>query len=820
MQQLMQDLRYALRQVRKSPGFTAAVVLTLALAIGANTAVFTLVNGVLLRPLPYGESDRLYTLLEQRSSDDGRLPSYPTFLDWREERAAFEKMAYVRGLTMNYETPDGPEQVLAGYVSDDFFPAVGAHPMLGREFRPEEQLAAGSHVAVISHAFWRRFFSSDPETIGRSMRLGEASFTIIGVMPPGFAYPDWASLWIPVAALPGNDRAVLAQRGNHTDSRVIARVPRDLSMSIVQARANAMAARVAAAYPAENEGWTRIQLVPLREQVLGDARPRLLVLSAAVVLVLLIGCSNLIGLSLARASSRSGELAIRVALGANRSRLIRQLLAEHLLIAVIGGILGWWLAGTAVNALQLAAPDVLPRLDEVSIDERVLALSLVLTLLTGIAVGLVPALRATDFDLTGSLREGTPATGSGSTKVQLRSALVVAQVALSLVLLVGAGLLIRSFWRLQQVEPGFDARNLVTVRIMPPSPRYDDPARALTLYQGVAEAVAGVDGIQSVALTNHMPVTGASMPVPVQLEGRSPAPGVDDAALFRTVSAEYFATMRIPITRGRPLEHSDMTPTATSLLVNEAFVRRYWLRENPLGKHVTVPKSVQARPDFGQLVTGTVVGVVGDVRHYGLEADVEPEVYLPYTVNPPRWIALVVRTGAQPQRTIPVLRQAIRSVDRDLPVTGADIWSGIATMDQYLARDVAPRKFNMLLLGNFAGAALLLALVGLYGVMSYIVAQRNREIAVRLAVGAEPGDVLRLTLGRAMRLTLAGIVIGVLGALLLTRLMSGLLFEIAPTDPYTFLGVVVLVAVVAGLASYLPARRAANVDPMLALRSE
>jgi putative ABC transport system permease protein len=820
MQQLMQDLRYAVRQVKKSPGFTAAVVLTLALAVGANTAVFSLVNGVLLRPLPYGDSDRLYTLLEQRSSEDARLPSYPTFQDWREERAAFEKMAYVRGVSMNYQRPDGPEQILAGYVSDGFFATVDAHPMLGREFTSEEQSPAGSHVAVISHATWRRFFGSDPEAIGRSMTLGDASFTVIGVMPPGFAYPEWARLWIPLAALPSNDRAVLTQRGNHVDSRVIARVPADLSMAIVQARANALAARVAAAHPGENEGWTRIQLLPLRQQVLGDAGPRLLVLSAAVVLVLLIGCSNLIGLSLARASSRAGELAIRVALGAKRSRLIQQLLAEHLLLAVIGGVLGWWLAGLAVNALQLAAPDVLPRLEEASLDQRVLALSLALTLLTGIAVGLVPALRATDFDLTGSLREGAPAAGSGTAKVQLRSALVVAQVALSLVLLVGAGLLIRSFWRLQQVEPGFDARNLVTVRILPPSPRYDDPARALVLYQGLADAVAKVDGVQSVALTNHMPVTGASMPAPVQIEGRSPSPGEDDAALFRTVSAEYFATMRIPVTRGRPLEHSDMTGTAPSLLVNEAFVRRYWPRENPLGKRVTVPKSVQARADFGQLVTGTVVGVVGDVRHYGLEADLEPEVYLPYTVNPPRWIALVVRTGAQPERTIPGLREAVRSVDRDLPVTGADIWSGFATMDQYLAQDVAPRKFNMMLLGSFAGAALLLALVGLYGVMSYIVAQRNREIAVRLAVGAEPREVLRLTLGRAMRLTLTGVVIGVLGALLLTRLMSGLLFEIAPTDPYTFLAVMVLVAVVACLASYLPARRAANVDPMLALRSE
>jgi putative ABC transport system permease protein len=310
------------------------------------------------------------------------------------------------------------------------------------------------------------------------------------------------------------------------------------------------------------------------------------------------------------------------------------------------------------------------------------------------------------------------------------------------------------------------------------------------------------------------------MPAPVQVEGRSPEPAVDDVALFRTVSPEYFGTMGIPVTRGRPLERGDMTPAATSLLVNETFVRRYWARENPLGRHVTIRKSVQARPDFGQPVTGTVVGVVGDVRHYGLESESEPEVYLPYTVNPPRWIALVVRTGPQPDHIIPALRQAVRSVDQDLPVTGADIWSGFATMDQYLARDVAPRKFNMMLLGGFAGAALLLALIGLYGVMSYIVVQRNREIAVRLAVGAEPRDVLGLTLGRAMRLTLTGVLIGVVGALLLTRLMAGLLFEIAPTDPFTFLAVTALVALVAALASYLPARRAANVDPMLSLRSE
>jgi predicted permease len=402
--------------------------------------------------------------------------------------------------------------------------------------------------------------------------------------------------------------------------------------------------------------------------------------------------------------------------------------------------------------------------------------------------------------------------------MQFRSALVVAQVALALLLLIGAGLLIRSFWRLQAVEPGFDAGNLVTVRIMPPSPRYDDPSAAVALYQKLAEVVGAVPGVQFVALTNHVPVTGASMPTQVHVEGRKSESG--EPALFRTVSPEYFGTMRIPVLQGRPLGRSDMTSASANFLVNKTFAKRYWPGESGLGKQISVPKSVQARSDFGQLMTGTVVGVVGDVRHYGLESDLEPEVYLPYTANPPRWIALVVRTHGEPDRTIPALRQAVRSVDPDLPVTGADFWMGFATLDQYLSSDLAPRQFNMRLLAGFAGAALLLAVLGLYGVMSYIVVQRKREIAVRLAVGAQPSDVLRLALGRAMGLTLAGIAIGAVGALLLTRLMAGLLFGVAPTDPFTFVAVVLLVAAVSFLGGYLPARRASRVDPIASLRAE
>jgi putative ABC transport system permease protein len=820
MQEILKDLRYGFRQAKNNPGFTAAVVLTLALAIGANTAVFSLVNGVLLRPLPYANADRLYTLLEQRPPDEARLASYPTFLDWQDQNRAFEKLAYVRGLSTILRSSEGPEQILTGFVSEDFLATIGGSPMLGRGFRPEEHTAAESHVAVISHTLWRRRFGGDPGAVGRQMVLGDASFTIVGVMPPGFAYPEWAALWAPLAALPANDRAVLGQRGNHADSRVIARLADGVSVDAAQAQANIMAARVAAAHPAENEGWTRIQLLKLHEQVLGDVRPRLLVLTGAVVLVLLIGCFNLIGLSLARASARSSELAIRMALGADRRRLVRQLLAEHLLLAIIGGALGWVLASLAINALKLQAPDVLPRLLEVTIDGRVLALTIALTVLTGVFVGVLPALRATTPDLTGWLREAAPGSGSSGSKVQFRSGLVVGQVALAVVLLVGAGLLIRSFWRLQAVQPGFNSQNLVTVRIMPPSPRYDDQERAVTLYQALAAAVSAVPGVESVALSNHVPVTGASMPTQVRIEGRNTAEGSGEPALFRTVSPGYFSTMRIPVLRGRPFDSSDLSPGNASLLVNETFVRRYWPRDNPLGKQVIVPKSVQARADFGQPISGTVVGVVGDVRHYGLEADLEPEVYLPFTANPPRWINLVVRTRSQPERAMPALRQSVRSVDPDLPITGADMWAGFVTMEQYLAQDVAPRKFNMSVLGAFAGAALLLAIVGLYGVLSYIVVRRRREIAVRLAVGAQPGDVLRLTLWQALRLTLIGIAIGAVAAVVLTRLMAGMLFDIAPTDPATFLAVVIIVVAVSCLAGYLPARRAARVDPMVALRAE
>jgi putative ABC transport system permease protein len=818
-EKLRSDLRYAVRQLRKSLGFAVVTVVTLALGIGASTAVFSLVNGVLLRPLPYAQAERLYTLLEQRS-DENRLPSHPTFLDWRAQSDVFDGLSYIRGLTVSLKGPDGWEQLLAGYVSEDFFGTVGEPPLLGRAFLPAEQRPGGDQVAVISYDLWRRRFSQDPATLGRTVILGDAVVTIVGVMPPGFRYPEWASLWLPLPALQGSDKASLSQRGIHADSRVIGRLRADVPLSRAQGQLDAIATRLATSYPGDNEGWTRVLFYPLRQQVVGDVKPRLFVLMAAVALVFLIACANLVNLSLARGMSRSREFAVRIALGAGRGRLVRQLLTEHLPLAVCGGTLGWLLAVLAVSAVRRSAPDVLPRLEEVTVDATVLAFTVALSLTAAAAVGLLPALRATAPDIISSMKSGGQGTAIGTRKARLRSALVVSEIAAAFVLLVTAGLLIKSFSRLQAVDPGFDFRRLITLRIMPPSPRFNDPDRVVALYQRIAEAVGAVPGVESVALTNHAPLTGASMTTKVLLEGRTPTADRGETALFRTVSPGYFETMRIPLVRGGPFSGSDLTKSSASVLVNQTFVRRYWPGDDPIGKRITTFKSVQARADFGQPVDGVVVGVVGDVRHRGLESDLEPEVYLPYTVNPPRWIGLVLRTRSKPEPIIPALRRAVLAVDPDLPIVGSDIWSGFATMEQFLAQDIAPRKFHMDLLGSFAVTALVLALVGLYGVMSYLVIQRSREIALRLAVGAQQRDVLRLVLAPALGLTFIGIGFGVLGAVMLTRLMSSLLFGVEPGDPETFALVAVLLSGVALLASYTPAQRATRVNPMLLLRTE
>ncbi|MGH7528615.1 MAG: ABC transporter permease [Gemmatimonadales bacterium] len=817
---LGQDLRYAWRSLRRSPGFAFAAFLTLAIGIGVNTAVFSVIRGLLIRPLAYGDAGRLVTLTELHAQEGERLASYPTFEDWRRETRAFDDLAFIRGQTMIFRSPEGPEQLVTGFVSPGFFPLAGGTPVLGRSFTADEERAGGADVAVISHALWRRRFGAEAGAIGRTMTLGDRRVTIVGVMPVGFAYPDWAAMWLPIATLPAADRALLTARGLHTDSRIIGRLRPGVELPKAQGEMSALAERLAVAYPKESSGWTRVRLAPVAAEVLGDTRPRLLMLQATVLLVLLVGCSNLANLSLARGSARARELAVRTALGASRRRLVQQLLIESAVLAVAGGVAGVILASWAVGLLRSAAPDVLPRLDEVTVDWLVLGFTFLLSAFAAAASGLVPTLRVSRPDLTTSLTEAGVRAGEGARGNRTRSLLIVTEVALSMVLLVGAGLLLKSFARVQQVRLGFEADHLLTLRVFPPS-RFDQPDRALALYQRLQEAVAAVPGVEAVALSNHVPLTGASMTTQVVVDGRPADDGQGEAAaLFRTISADYFKTMGIPLARGRGFATADLTGASPAVVVNQAFVRRFWPDGDPMGRRVTVFKSVQPRADFGEPLDGAVVGVVGDVRHFDQETEPVPEVYLPYPRNPPRWTSLVVRTGLDPEVMIVPLRQAVSSVDPDLPVVGDGLWTGFAPLEEFLVQGRAPRTLSTILVAVFAGTALLLATIGLYGVVAYLVVRREREIGLRIALGAQRGHVLKLVLKRTMLLCLAGLALGLIGALLLTRFMASLLFEVTTTDPATYGVVALALAGVVLAAAYFPALRATRVDPMVSLRSE
>jgi putative ABC transport system permease protein len=816
---LGQDLRYGLRALRRSPGFALATILTLALGIGANSAVFSLIRGVLLRPLPYLEPDRLVMVAEQHAQEGVRLASYPTFEDWRRETDAFDGLAFIRGSTVILKSADGPEQLIGGYVSPEFFHVVGTVPVLGRTFSPEEQRGGGLDVAIISYALWRRRFGSESAVIGRSMTIGDRIVTIVGVMPPGFAYPEWAALWMPIARLPVAEQALLTARGLHTDSRVIGRLRVGLSLEQAQAKLSAVAERLATAYPAESAGWTRASLSRITDEILGDARTRLLVLQATVFIVLLIGCANLASLSLARGTARARELAVRTALGASRSRLIQQLLIESSVLTLAGGLAGMVIATWAVALLRSATPDVLPRLNEVTVDWWVLGFGFLLSAFSAVAFGLLPTLRVSHPRLTEALAEGGWQAGSGAAGSRTRALLIVAEVALAMILLVGAGLLLKSFARLERVPLGFAADHLLTLRVVPPTPKYDNPDHAVALYQRLQAAVSAAPGVEAVALSNHVPLTGASMTTRVAVECQSD-PETELVTLFRTISPEYFETMRIPLLKGRGLTAADLTGSSNAVVVNQAFVRRYWPDRDPIGKRVTVFKSVQPRADFGQPLDGIVVGLVGDVRHFGQETDAVPEVYLPYLRNPPRWVSLIVRTRLDPELMIVPLRRVVLSVDPDLPVVGEGLWTGFAPVESFLAEGRAPRILNTVLLAAFAATALLLAMIGLYGVVAYMVVQREREIGLRIALGAQRADVLKLVLRRTVLLGAGGLALGTLGALLLTRFMASLLFGVTTTDLATFGVVIAALAVVTMLAAYVPALRATRVDPMISLRSE
>ena len=820
MDTVPQDLRYAMRTLRKSPGFAAAAILTLALAVGSNTAVFSVVNGVLLRPLPFAEQDRLFMLAEQNRQGAFRPPSYPTFLDWRAQGSAFAGLAYVRGGGQRLAGPDGVQSLIASAVSTGFFATLGERPLLGRLFTPDEE-QAGAHVAVLSYGLWQGRFGGDPHILGKTLSLTAGVFTVVGVLPHDVAYPPWASeqLYMPIATVAATDRA-LTQRGFHADCRIIGRLKPGMTLGQAKAHLDGVARREAATYPGFNADWTTVALFPLRDEILFGTTQQLLVLVVAVALVLMIGCVNVANLTLARAGARGRELAIRSALGAGRGRVVRQLLTESVVLASLGGGLGVAAAYAAIALLKRAAPAVLPRLETVQVDGWVLAFALGVTIITTVATGLLPALRAASADLTDSLKEGSAGTGTGHGRQRLRAALVISEIALAVVLVVGAGLLIRSLWRLRVVNPGFDPEGLVTFYISPPPPRAQDPVRLAALYTQVEDAARALPGVTSVALTNFTPLAGGGLPSPVEIPGRAPDPLRDPRVWFMTVSPGYFRTMRIPVRAGREFTEADLAPGA-AVIVNEAFARAFWPGLDPIGRPVTLHKAVQGRPDFGDALPGTVVGVVGDVHHFGLDTPAEAQVYVPFTRNVWGHMSLVVRTAVPPAGFLQTLGRAVRQVDADIPMTLAGSTgstSAVGTVD--ITGGLASRRFDAWLLGSFAAAALLLAAIGIYGLLAYAVGQRRRELGIRLALGASRGDVMLQVVGDGIRLAAAGIGLGVVIALAVTRLLTALLYGVGASDPMTFVGVVALLAVVSLVASYLPARRAARVDPMVALRYE
>ena len=805
---ILQDLRFGVRMLAKSPGFTLVAVLALALGIGANTAIFSVVNTVLLRPLPFTQPERLVTVIPRNERDGslGDTHSYPNFADLRAQRQIFEAAAAYSAASGFLLGGDEPELLRGLVTSADLFPMLGARPALGRTFTAEEDKPGAQRVIVLSDGLWRRRFNADPRIVGQSITLTTGPTTVVGVMPPDFKYPVGMAkvdYWMPLVP---NIRPDNLTARDSVFLTVVARVRAGATLQQAQAELNRTSQQLAAAYPDSNTALG-FMLRPLHEELVGDVRPALYVLLAAVGFVLLIACANVANLLLARAAARQREIAIRVALGASRWRIVRQLLTESLLLALAGGGLGLLLALWGLDLLVAAAPQNIPRLHEAALDPVVLAFTIGVSLLTGVVFGLAPALQATKTDFNEALKEGGRGGGEGLRQNRLRAVLVIAEVALSLILLVGAGLLIQSFGHLLKVDPGFRPEHVLAADVVARSSSYPKPEQRAAFFQQVLQHIAQLPGVEAAGAVSPLPLGGNFEAFSFAIEGRPPAPrGEEPAADFRITSADYFRAMSIPVRRGRVFTDRDSANAPPVVIVNESFARRFFAGEDPLGRRMVVGADDRPRE---------IVGIVGDVRHAGLDAETTPELYVSYLQEPASRLTIVTRARAGDAAAIAAsVRQSIREVDKEQPVYN------VRPLMQLLADSVARRRFNMLLLGIFAAVALLLAALGLYGVMAYSVTRRTHEIGIRIALRAQTRDVLRLIVRQGMALVAVGLVIGVCAALAVTRLIRTLLFGVSTLDPLTYAGVALLLLFVTLIACLVPARRATKVDPLVALRYE
>ena len=816
-----QDIRYGARMLIKNPGVTIIVIIALALGIGANTAIFSVVNAVLLRPMPYDESERLVFLNEKSPVLDEMSISYPNFLDWREHNQTFEKMGVYNRASYNLTGTGEAERIVTGQVSADLFSVLRVNALHGRVFTNDEDKPGGTPVVVLSYALWQRRFGGQMSVINQPITLNGKSYTVIGVMPESYAYPSRAEMWVPVGQL--SDQPSWKQRGNHPGLYGVARLKPGTTFEQADADMNNVGANLEKQYPDSNTA-TRPRLRPLLEIFVSDVRQALWVIFGAVGFVLLIACANIANLLLARATARRKEMAIRTAVGASRWRIARQLLTESVLLSLTGGVIGLLLARWGVKLILYVSPDAIPRSREIGLDWTVLAFTLGVSFLTGILFGLIPAIQAGEVDVHETLKES----GRGNSGRQwLRSSLVVVEVATTLVLLIGAGLMIRSFYLLQKVNPGFSHEHLTSFSISLPEKKYATEESQQSFYNRLLENIRALPGVESVAAASGLPLGNNGWQTSFVIDGQ-PAPPREQTPLMEAclVTPDYFKAMNIPVLRGRVFtdrddrshlagrdlnklnENQRAVAGLNKIVIDEDFAKKYWPNEDAVGKRVRLGRDADAQ-------VLEVLGVVGRVKMESLNQNSDRvQGYFPYNQTPAGGMTVIIKGASDPNLLISSVRGVVKSIDPDQPIYSP------RTMDEIRAESVSPERLNLTLLSLFAGIALVLAIVGIYGVMSYSVTQRTHEIGIRMAIGARPLDVFKMIIGNGMKLALLGVAIGLGGAFILTRFMATMLFGVAPTDAMTFGGISVLLIAVALLACYLPGRRATKVEPTISLRYE
>ena len=815
MDAIIQDIRYGVRMLMKTPSVSIVATIALALGIGANTAIFSVVNAVLLRPLPFPNPDALMSVFgtnKERGVLKGSF-SYPDFFDLRTQNSSFEHIASYHESDFIMTRRGEPARLTGSVATSDLFAVLGVNPVLGRGFSPEEDKGSETgRVVVLSHTMFEKYFNSDPNILNQPITIDGTSFTVVGVMPRGFQFPiqnDPIDLYTTIAGDAAGEDAITQQRGAHF-LRVIGRLKPGVSDTQAQADADAVASRLAQQYP-DTDSKHGMLVEPTLRALTGDIRPALLILLGAVSFVLLIACANVANLLLARAMSRHKEMAIRSALGASRWRVVRQLLIESVMLSLIGGGLGLLLAAWWSDLLIALGKDNIPRAVQVGIDWRVLGFTLGVSVLTGIIFGLVPAIHSSKTALTESLKEGGRGSGSGAASNRMRGALVVSELAVAVVLLVGAGLLIKSLWMLQNVKSGVDPTNILTFNVALPEVKYDaEEGKQSRFFSDLKARVESLPGVQSVSSVYPLPLSGERFSLSFEIEGRPVAKKDQPSADFFNVDPGYFKTLGIPLIKGRDFDSRDQQKSPQVVIVTETFVQLHFPGEDVIGKKI--------KPGISTVGEATpwreIVGVVADVRNRALNTEPRAVYYVPQTQVPFNQMIMVVKTSGDPHSLISAVTKEVAALDPDLPVFG------VKTMEEYISSSVSTPRFNTTLLSIFAAVALILTVVGLYGVMSYSVAQRTNEIGIRVALGAQARDVLRLILGQGLRLILFGLVIGLLGAFALMKIISGLLFGVTAKDPLTFGTAAVVLSLVALLACYVPARRATRVDPLEALRYE